>query len=129
VMIIAEAQSAEGWALAAGAVVLLVLASGCVYDGHRACVCWKPGATPPAFCKLFRISGFAGFRLYFPADKGFRSSPHGAGCLKRDLFRASFIIFEFAEWDKWRCHKWWVWKSYALFCGARKDGQSWAARP
>jgi hypothetical protein len=56
-----------------------VLACGCVDDGHWAFVCfWIEGyPPPPTFCKLFRISGFAGFRLQFLADKSFRSSPHG----------------------------------------------------
>jgi hypothetical protein len=39
VMMIAEAESAAGWALAAGAVLLLVLAFGCVDDGHSGFVC------------------------------------------------------------------------------------------
>jgi hypothetical protein len=38
---IAEAQSAAGWALAAGAVFLPVLAFGCVGDGHRVFVCFR----------------------------------------------------------------------------------------
>jgi hypothetical protein len=75
----AEAQSAAGWTLAAGAVFVPVLACGCVDDGHWAFVCfWVEGyPPPPTFCKLFRISGFAGFRLQFLADKSFGSSPHG----------------------------------------------------
>jgi hypothetical protein len=75
---IAEAQSAAGWALAAGAVFVPLLAFGCVGDGHRFFVrrwveCYPP---PPAFCKLFRISSFAGFRPQFRADKGFRPYSH-----------------------------------------------------
>jgi hypothetical protein len=55
VMKIAEAQSAAGWALAAGAVFVLVLAFGCVGNGHQAFGVLL-GATlpPPAFCKLFK---------------------------------------------------------------------------
>jgi hypothetical protein len=41
VMVIAEAQPAAGWALAAGSVLLPVLAFGCVCDGHPGfCVLW-----------------------------------------------------------------------------------------
>jgi hypothetical protein len=85
---IAEAQSAARWALAAGAVFVPVLAFGCVGDGHRFFVrlwveCYPP---PPAFCKLFRISGFAGFRPQSLADKGFGSSPHGTRRMEPDLF-------------------------------------------
>jgi hypothetical protein len=42
VMKIAEAQPMAGWAVAAGAVFLLVLAFGCVDDGHRD-FCVLPG--------------------------------------------------------------------------------------
>jgi hypothetical protein len=42
---------------------------------------WDRGLPPlPPFCKLFRISGFAGFWRQNIGDKGFKSSPHGT-CL------------------------------------------------
>jgi hypothetical protein len=61
---IAEAQSAARWALAVGAVFVLVLAFGCVGDGHRALVCfWSLSATPPP-CFLQIIQESAASRVF-----------------------------------------------------------------
>jgi hypothetical protein len=72
---IAEAQSAAGWALAAGAVFLPVLAFGCVGDGHRVFVCFAGRVLTPRpllFANYSGISSFAVFRPQFQADKGFK---------------------------------------------------------
>jgi hypothetical protein len=76
VMKSAEAQSAAGGALAVGAIFLPVLAFGCVGDGHL--LVGFPRCPSPTFCKLFRVSSFAGFLPQLRADKGFRSWPHEA---------------------------------------------------
>jgi hypothetical protein len=112
VMKVAEAQSAAGWALAAGTVFVLVLAFGCVGNGHRALVSfWSLSATPPPllFANYSAISGFAGFRPQFRADKGFRSSSHRAHRMEPVAwslisFGARFMMFEVWDVCKWRCH-------------------------
>ena len=72
VMKSAEAQSAAGWAPAEGAVLLPVLAFGCIGDSHLLCglIALPPS---PTFCKLFRISSFAGVWPQSLADKAFSS--------------------------------------------------------
>jgi hypothetical protein len=82
---------------------------------------------PPAsaFGKLFRISGFAGFSLQYPADKGFRSSSHGSSRMGRlepvawnlIRFRASFINLRVCGGGQGEMSQRWVWKNYVLFYG------------
>lgn len=99
VMKSAEAQPAAGWALAAGAVFVLVLAFGCVDDGPSPgggflfASVEVPTPLPRAFCKLFRISGFAGFRPQLSANKRLTSSSHGTTLYSLILrFVACFFV-------------------------------------
>jgi hypothetical protein len=101
---VAEAQPAAGWALAAGAVFVLVLAFGCVGNGHRAFVSfWSLSATPPCFLQIIQQS--AASRVFGRNSgriKDLGLGPHGASraepvASSLIYFRAQFMMFEFAE--------------------------------
>jgi hypothetical protein len=104
-MMIAKAQPAEGWALAAGAIFLLVPAFGCVGDGHWFPALLLSATLPPLFVSYSESGGFAGFWRHNIRDKGFSSSSHVTRRMEPDLFfRARFMMSKFAGVRKERCH-------------------------
>lgn len=99
-MISAEPQPEAGWALAAGAVFLPVFAFGCIDDAHRFL---RSGLSDtPLPLPFANHSGSVASRVF--GRISWRMKDLDLSRMELICFRARFMMFEFAEARKERCH-------------------------